>query len=200
MADRETLDVYNAKAKEYADRFGSVRADLKLVAFIEALPTGGHVLDLGCGPGFSAAEMARNGLRVTATDASTAMVELAAQHQGVDAICTTFDEIEGSELYDGVWANFSLLHAKRNNLPDHLNTLARVLKPHGLMHIGMKTGTGEARDGIGRHYIYVTPDELEGLLRDAGMAPISQATGEEPGLDGTVSPWVTILSRKSSND
>lgn len=40
----------------------------------QAVPVGGHLLDLGCGPGRDAATLASRGYRVTATDWSAAMI------------------------------------------------------------------------------------------------------------------------------
>ena len=65
------------------------------------------------------------------------------------------DEIDGEDLYDGIWANFSLLHAPRAAFPLHLMALKRAIKPGGLLHLGMKLGEGEGRDGLGRdHFVY----------------------------------------------
>ena len=192
-SDRETLAVYDKRAADYAARFtGSRNVDLE--TFIAALPTGAQVLDLGCGPGHAAAQMADAGHSVEATDASAEMVKLARSHPGVTARQASFDDITGTDLYDGIWANFALLHAPRSAMPGHLAALRRALRPGGLFHIGMKTGTGEKRDEIGRLYTYYTEDELAGLLREAGFTPFSSRTGAEPGLDGVVAPWMTIAA------
>lgn len=192
-SDRETLAVYDKRAADYAARFtGSRNVDLE--TFIAALPTGAQVLDLGCGPGHAAAQMADAGHSVEATDASAEMVKLARSHPGVTARQASFDDITGTDLYDGIWANFALLHAPRSAMPGHLAALRRALRSGGLFHIGMKTGTGEKRDEIGRLYTYYTEDELAGLLREAGFTPFSSRTGAEPGLDGVVAPWVTIAA------
>ncbi|UWR22892.1 bifunctional 2-polyprenyl-6-hydroxyphenol methylase/3-demethylubiquinol 3-O-methyltransferase UbiG [Sulfitobacter sp. S190] len=191
MSDDETLRVYAAKTDEYARIMGHADDPL-LDAFIAALPQGGTVLDLGCGPGGFAAAMARAGLRVTATDAVPEMVAMAAQHPGVDARVATFDQIEGTDLYDGIWANFSLLHAGRDALPVHLAAIARALRPGGLLHIAMKTGTGTRRDAIGRRYTYVTQDELHRLLTDAGLSVKTVTTGRDKGLDGTYADWIAL--------
>jgi len=191
--DRETLAVYDRRATDYAARFTGDR-NLDLETFIAALPTGAQVLDLGCGPGHAAAQMAHAGHSVEATDASAEMVKLARAHPGVTARLASFDDITGADLYDGIWANFALLHAPRSAMPGHLAALRRALRSGGLFHIGMKTGTGEKRDEIGRLYTYYTEDELAGLLRAAGFTPFASRTGAEPGLDGVVAPWVTIAA------
>ncbi|MDV4146216.1 class I SAM-dependent methyltransferase [Shimia sp. FJ5] len=195
MSDRETLAVYDAQAADYAALTESEARDKQLAAFIADMPQAGHVLDLGCGPGHSAAEMARHGLNVTATDASAEMVSLAAAHPGVTAHQATFDEIAGHALYDGIWANFSLLHAPRDAMPRHLAAIVRALKPGGRFHIGVKTGTGSRRDALGRLYTYYTEDELTALLADAGLSVFATNRGTSKGLDGAMAGWITLAAR-----
>lgn len=193
-ADKETLAVYAAKAADYACMMDKFANDPRLVTFIASLPTGAHVLDIGCGPGWAAAQMAEAGLKVDATDASPEMVEMADQLEGVTARVATFDEITGTDLYDGIWANFSLLHAPRRDMPCILAALRRALRPGGLFHIGVKTGTGEHRDSLGRLYTYYTADELHGYLKEAGFAPFSSHTGRDAGLSGEPADWITMAA------
>lgn len=169
-------------------------ADPQLAAFIGALPEGGSVLDLGCGPGASAAVMAAAGLKVIAFDPVPQMVILADQHEGVEAREAGFDDVSGIDLYDGIWANFSLLHAAREDMPRHLASIAEALKPGGRFHIAVKTGEGSRRDGLGRLYTYYTKDELTRLLEDAGMRVVASDEGVGTGLDGTESAWVSLAA------
>ncbi|WP_299957044.1 class I SAM-dependent methyltransferase [uncultured Roseobacter sp.] len=195
MSDDETLKVYADRAQDYAKRFtGDSKQNAHLMAFIAALPAGGHALDLGCGPGHAAARMADAGLRVTALDPVPEMVDLAAAHAGVEAQIASFDDIAGADLYDGIWANFCLLHAPREAMPRHLAALAQALKPGGRFHIGMKTGTGSKRDPIGRLYTYYTDAELSGLLEDAGLTVTERTTGREKGLDGVPADWICLAA------
>lgn len=194
MSDRETLSVYDAKAADYAAMTESEARDRQLLAFIADIPEGGNVLDLGCGPGHSAATMANAGLKVTALDASAEMVALAGAHEGVTARQATFDDLGGVALYDGIWANFSLLHAPRDAMPRHLAAIAKALKPGGRFHIALKTGTGAKRDALGRFYTYYEEDELLGLLRDAGLTPGKIRRGDTKGLDGEVAGWLSVAA------
>jgi len=193
-ADAETIAVYDAQAAKYARLTENESGTAKLLAFIAALPTAGHVLDLGCGPGHSSATMAEHGLAVTALDASREMVALAGAHQGVTARQATFDQIDGTALYDGIWANFSLLHAPRADMARHLARLHRAAKPGARLHIGLKTGTGEKRDSIGRLYTYYTKAELTRLLAEAGFTVTATDTGCDAGLDGQMADWITVTA------
>lgn len=195
MADAETIAVYDRKAAEYADLTdGAMERDPRLSAFIVAMPEGGHVLDLGCGPGTSARIMAVAGIRVDAVDASAEMVAMASRHAGVTARQAEFADIDGQDCYDGIWASFSLLHAPRAALPHHLRALHKALKPGGSFVIAVKTGTGETRDEIGRLYTYYEEDTLIRLLQDHGFTPIEITRGRDRGLSGAPADWVSVLT------
>ncbi len=194
MSDDETLAVYDAKAKEYADlKIGKSDQD-SLHGFLADLPDAAKVLDFGCGPGHFAVQMAAKGCTVDAFDGSAEMVALARQQQGVNAWQAFFDELDTEGAYDGVWANFSLLHAPRESLPAHLASIKLALKPAGIFHIGMKLGDGASRDNIGRQYTYVTESELMQLLTDAGFRPYNTLNAEGRGFSGKLEPYILVRS------
>lgn len=192
--DAQTVALYNAKATEYLEKFQTTDPNPRLLEFIDALPQGGNVLDLGCGPGNSAAVMRDRGLQVTALDASAEMAAIAKKLFDLNVTLGTFDDITGAAIYDGVWANFSLLHAPRTDMPRHLAAVHAALKPQGRFLIGLKSGTGEKRDALGRFYTYYTQDELTGLLDAAGFTIARIETGEEAGLAGPVEPWIIVTA------
>lgn len=194
MSDNKTIAVYDARVRDYANISSSSEPDADLQAFIGATTPGGHVLDLGCGPGRSAAMLRKAGFSVTATDASAEMVQFARDTFEIDAVQATFDEITGTDIYDGIWANFSLLHAAKSDMPRHLAALREALKSGGVFHIGTKVGDGEARDSIGRKYSYYQEDELHTFLTTAGFMPRTTRHGAEKGLDGTVAPFMIVLA------
>ena len=200
MSDRETLEVYAAKAEDYAEAFLAQSPDADLRRFMDALPPGGRVLDLGCGPGSATAFMLEAGFDVDPTDASREMAEVAKTRFGIDVRISTFDELAAQSEYDGVFANFSLLHAKKADLPRHLAAISRALKPSGTFHIGTKVGDGEKRDALGRFYAYYREDELTALLEEAGFDVIHRRFGAEAGLAGDVSPFMIFLARKTADE
>ena len=76
----------------------------------------------------------------------------------------------------------------------HRARIAAALKPGGRFHIGVKTGTGSARDSLGRFYTYYTEDELTGLLQDAGLTVFDRAEGTDPGLSGVPEHWICLAA------
>lgn len=195
LPDETTIAVYDARAADYAAMTERLAEQAELEAFATALPEGGRVLDLGCGPGFYAAWLAARGFEVEAVDASAEMVALAQTHPGVKARQARFDSLDAVNAYDGIWANFSLLHAPRDALSGLLARVHRALKPGGLFHIGMKLGEGEGPDKIGRFYAYYSEPELDALLEKAGFTPLERRHGHGAGLSGEADDYITILSR-----
>ena len=196
--DKDTIKAYNAQADAYCGRFDRDTPDEQLTAFITGLPLSAHVLDLGCGTGRSSALMIEAGLSVDALDATEAFVDMAREQFGIEVRHATFEDVTATDTYDGVYANFSLLHAPKVEMPGHLSRLWRALKDDGLLHVGLKTGTGEKRDKIGRFYSYYTDSEITGLLTDAGFRVDNRWFGSDKGLDGTVAPWLILHARKRS--
>ena len=197
MVDERTIAFYDTAAQRYDNLTKSGTPDADLLAFMELLPEGAEVLDLGCGPARASVHMRAAGFRPDPVDASVGMVNIANDSHDIGARLMTFDDLDAVERYDGVWANFSLLHAPRTDLPRHLAAIAAALKPAGVFHIGMKTGTGEARDAIDRKYTYVGVDELQGLLGDAGFEIIATRTGRDKGCAGTLDEFVIMQARKN---
>lgn len=199
MSDSQTISVYEARAAGYADLGISPAHAAALENFISALPLKSHILDLGCGPGQHARAMMDQGHSVDAIDATPAFVE-AAEALGVTARVATFDDITAHNAYNGIWASFSLLHAPRADVPRHIKALAHAIKPGGAFFLGMKIGTGEERDSIGRHYCYFAEAELQHMLTDVGLIITQSVTGKEAGFAGTLDPFTLIHAKAPDHE
>ena len=191
-SDVETLSVYDARADDYADMAVDAKQKTMLSEFIKAMPDNARVLDLGCGPGFAAAQMQNANLQADAFDASAVMVRLAGQHAGVNVQLKTFEQLNAEDYYHGIWASFSLLHAPKSSFPNHLTAIRRALVPGGTLHLGMKLGQGESRDRLGRFYAYYSQSELENHLEVAGFATTDFVLRESAGLSGDLMPSIMI--------
>ncbi len=197
MSDDETIDVYNKHVQRYAEMVTQDVEDPTLISFIQYIPKNGYILDLGCGPGNASAIMRDKGLGVDHVDASEEMVKLANHTYSINARKAFFADLNAIEVYDGVWANFSLLHAPIKDFPGHLQAIHKSLKPGGIFHIALKLGNGMQRDKMGRMYSFYSKEELSQHLMATGFKIIEHTTGEGTGLAGDVSAWISILSKKS---
>lgn len=195
MTDEKTIAVYDDQVEKYANLVSSEKPGAILQAFIDAVTQGGLVLDLGCGPGNSAVQMIKHGLRVDAVDASREMVSYANKNYNLNARLATFDDLVEVDKYHGIWANFSLLHAPIEDFPRYLAAIHTALFPEGIFHIGMKLGNGMHRDNIGRMYSYYTEEQLTQHLTNADFKILKKTFGEEPGLSGEIAPWMTVLCK-----
>jgi len=197
MTDARTVDVYNANVARYRALVDKLPELESVAGFVSRLPAGAVVLDLGCGVGTSASEFRRHGLNPVCVDASQEMVNAANDAFDLGAKVASFADLDDIDTYDGVWANFSLLHASKSDFPHHIEAIYRALKPEGLFFIALKTGDGEKRDTLGRFYAYYQQEELTSILNDAGFKTDHIISGASRGMEGTVEPWIGIYAHKT---
>lgn len=188
-----TIEVYDRMAADYA-RLADAHLAPGLREWLARLEPGTRVLDLGCGTGRDAALMLAAGLDVLAVDGSAAMVARAAAHPGLNIRQATFDDIPALGTFGGIWASFSLLHAPRADFPRHLADLRAACLESAQLGLGMKTGSGEGLDRLGRFYSYYSEAELRALLAAAGFAVEAAIFGADAGLAGTVDDWLVLLA------
>jgi SAM-dependent methyltransferase len=120
---RETQHAFDGVATTY-DRSNAANPllcamrDRTRDALERAVPTGGHLLDLGCGPGTDVVYFAAKGYRVTAIDWSTAMVDEARRtvkraglhdrvrifHLGIDQLDALSDTV--ADRFDAAYSSF----------------------------------------------------------------------------------------------
>ena len=193
--DIKTLQVYETQSSKYLENVTKEHPSKTLKYFAANLPQKSNVLDYGCGPGLSAEYLANLGHSVTAFDASQNMLELVPKHERIKSYQATFDTFSENEIFDGIWASFSLLHAKRRDFPHLLTSIKRALKPYGLFSIGLKLGAGEKRDKLGRRYTFVSQNELDQLLKSSGFNVFDHISGKDVGLDGVMSEWVFAYAK-----
>jgi SAM-dependent methyltransferase len=193
--DPATIAFYQERAPHWVFHSGE-RHSHQLDAFLDRLPAGAAVLELGCGGGRDAARMAECGFAVDATDAVPALVARANQAFGIGARVMAFHELEAQAAYAGVWAHASLLHAPRAALPDVLARIHRALVPGGWHFASFKLGDGEGRDLLGRLHNFPSPEWLIAAYEEAGFAIAAQETYAGPSSDGTQRDWIDLTVRK----
>src|SRR3989344_2886262 len=169
--DKATIDAYNLFAKEYEeetsafwDRFPSVFLD----TFAKLAK--GRVLNVGSGPGRDGILLQERGLDVVCLDASNAMVDLSSK-KGLKLIVGDFNKLPfGDGEFNGVWAYTSLLHISKQEVGISLLQIKRVLKPGGVLGLGLIEGDTEeyrqnSKVDAPRWFSYYSQLEIEDLLQ-----------------------------------
>lgn len=196
MSDPATLAFYDENAARYSRDF-CLEPSRYLDAFLDHLPPGASVLELGCGGGGDAARMARRDFAVDPTDASAAMVAHARADFGLEARQMQFEELDAIEAYDAVWAHACLIHVARGAFPAVLAAINRALRPSGWHFANFKLGDGEGRDPLGRLTNFPDRHWLEGAYREAGFAIVATEGYRGEGADGVVRDWYALTVRKT---
>ena len=160
------------------------------------LPPGSSVLDAGCGAGWDSERLASAGMMVTAIDASPGMVAEANRRHGVNAIQRRFDQLDYDREIDGIWANSTLQHVPRAELPEILRILGAALKPGGMFFFDVHQGRSYWRDSLDRLYCRYEKKELTDLLAAAGLEDATFQTSRGAGYDGTVSDHYLVECRR----
>ena len=182
----ETVRSYDRDAAAYVARTAavpdSVRAALEQLA--ARLGPGARVVEIGSGGGRDALLMEQLGLAVRRTDVTPAFVALLReQGHACDHLDPLVDDLTSPEgPYDAVWANASLLHVARADLPTVLGRLAEVTRPGGLLQVSLKEGDGEGWSTHGtisspRHFTYWRAAEVEAVVRASGWGDVEVRQG-----------------------
>ncbi len=128
-----SIAYYNENAEDFFNR--TVHVDLLhfYQKFLALLPKEAHILDLGCGSGRDAHYFKIQNFKITALDASEELVKLASAHIGQNVLLMKFQEIRFQSMFEGVWANASLLHVPYETLNLILKKIHASLKEGGIL-------------------------------------------------------------------
>lgn len=139
----DSIEYYNKNSFEYFEQTVSLDLAVIMEPFISLLPDGASVLDVGCGSGRDSAYLKSLGYDVTAMDGSNEMCEIASVHIGQDVLQLKFNEMDFVEVFDGVWANASLHHVSRSEMPYIMKKVIRSIKPGGVLYLALPYGSFE---------------------------------------------------------
>lgn len=190
-----TTSFYDDNAETYAAR-DRKPPTARLDAFLAALPEKARILELGCGGGQDCAYMLSKGFDVTPTDGSAELARQAEKLIGRPVKIMRFEELSAHEEFDGVWAEASLLHVPRADLPGILTLIRSALKQDGVFHASFKAGTTEGHDSFGRYYNYPSMEWLQELFDTGGWKDISINEVDGGGYDGKPTRWLHLATRK----
>lgn len=161
---------------------------------------GGSALDIGCGTGSDAMELARRGFRVTAIDLVPRAVQMARARATEAGQLGRIDHRIGSILQDDVGGPFDVLYdrgvyhyLRRIDLPGFLRVLERITKP-GTRWLSLSGNAREQTEfGPPRVHDWEIKKELSGLFDFVELRESRFAT-DDPGFAPL--SWAVLMERR----
>ncbi len=140
------VDTYDKIAGIYTKQYFDDLTDNSYIdKFLEKLPKGGKILDVGCGPGQFTKYMIDKGFQVVAIDYSNEMLTIAKQRVPAGS----FKQMDMRELgfenesFDGLLVAYSLIHIPSEDIPKTMKGFHRVLKSQGYVEIIAQKGEAD---------------------------------------------------------
>jgi len=164
-----------------------------LRAFTQAVGRGARVLEIGSGPGWDADRLEAAGIEVQRTDVTQAFIDLQAKRgKRITRLDVIDDPIPGQ--YDGILCLFVLQHIARPLIDAVLAKFSAALRPGGVLLVGLRKGSGEAREvGSSSGVYHLTlwqQSEFIDRLESAGLS-----AEQSQSFTGTDGEWLMVLAR-----
>ncbi len=154
------------------------------------------ILDFGCGPGRDLRTFTAMGHVAVGLDGAASFVEMARADSGCEVWHQDFLALElPAERFDGIFANASLFHVPRAELPRVLRELHATLKPGGVLFCSNPRGNNEEGWNGGRYGVWHDLDSWRAQVTAAGFAELEHYY-RPPGLPREQQPWLATVWRR----
>lgn len=193
-----TLGHYESRAQDYWEgtRGHDVQQNIDaLLAHIEGASP--HtILDFGCGPGRDLITLAALGHQPTGLDGAAAFADMARANSGCAVWHQDFLTLDlPPNHFDGIFANASLQHVPKTELPRVLRDLHATLKPRGVLFASIPHGDDQEGGNDARYSCFHSPESWHTQLQKAGF--IERLTYYRPvGLPRSEQRWLAGVWRK----
>jgi SAM-dependent methyltransferase len=198
-------EFYAGRLAGALDRMPADRAVLGLFCELTlAADLGARVVDVGCGTGRLEPYLAAQGLTPSGIDLSPEMIRVARRdHPGFGFDVADLRDLPfGDAALAGVVCWYSLMFLAASDRPAAFGELARVVKPGGYLVTAFKAGDSQVRragrsTGLDVEFdvYWLSPDEMERRLTDAGFTTVFWAGRRAEGQEG--SPQGYLLAQRA---
>ncbi|HEY4340244.1 MAG TPA: class I SAM-dependent methyltransferase [Steroidobacteraceae bacterium] len=193
-----TLEHYNERAAEFwtGTRDHDVKQNIEaLLRHITAAPPL-RILDFGCGPGRDLAAFRVLGHEPIGVEGSPVFAAMAREYSGCEVWEQNFLALELPPAgFHGIFANASLFHVPRQELPRVLGELHAALRPGGVLFTSNPRGSNEEGWNRGRYGVYHDLESWRAFVGAAGFAELEYYF-RPPGLPLEQQPWLATVWRR----
>jgi SAM-dependent methyltransferase len=203
--DNQTLTHYNQHAADMSAQYESADVTRLHQRLLEALPSGGRVLEVECGSGRDLAFLQAQGFDVTGLEPSEGMRAGALAghpgltgrlHPGTIPFPTGMGGLKPP--YDAVLAIAVIMHLTDPELTAWIRQLKSVIRPGGVLFLSAsydREGMDGQRDAGGRLFVERTPAQVESMMREGGLEKVRMFRSRDT-LKRTLR-WFTPIYRMS---
>lgn len=164
-SDNYNNDFYNS----YADEFDKIPFGETLTEIIpKYLRVPNHILEIGSGAGALAKWLTDKGHTVICLEPA-AKAAARAQNKGLEVVITRFQDYMTNERFDAIIAISSLIHIPREDIPNQLQQIHKMLTSGGVAIITFLIGDHEGPEdptqkGKLRFFSKFTVEKIESLV------------------------------------
>ncbi|QJR10049.1 Trans-aconitate 2-methyltransferase [Usitatibacter rugosus] len=195
----KTLEHYNARAADFWEgtRGHDVTQNINaLLRNIRGTPPF-RILDLGCGPGRDLVAFRDLGHHAIGLEGSPQFAAMAREHSGCEVWEQDFLALHlPGGHFNGIFANASLFHVPRQELPRVLGELHAALKSGGVLFASNPRGNNEEGWNRGRYGAYHDLEAWRAFMRAAAFEELEHYY-RPPGLPLEQQPWLATVWRKT---
>jgi SAM-dependent methyltransferase len=202
MSSRNVIDLYERQARAFdLARGRSLQERAWLDRFLDCVPAGGTVLDVGCGSGEPIARyLLDRGFGVVGVDGSPSMIDLCrARFPGSEWLVRDMRELDLEHRFDGILAWDSFFHLGIDDQRETLPRLAMHARPGAPLMFTSGTEEGEAIGpwlGEPLYHASLDSDEYQRLLDANSFVVRGHVTQDAECGDHTV--WLATSEPQSA--
>jgi SAM-dependent methyltransferase len=189
---------YDQHAKQYLSTTRNVDMTSHYAMFLPYIPSGGCILDAGCGSGRDSRYFLDSGYQVEAFDLSESMVQAACKYTGLPVRQLSFQDMDYEDTFDGIWANASLLHVPMDELHLVFERMAVALKEQGVLYCSFKL-QAEDFQREGRHFTCFTTDAFGRFVDELPWFSLEELVETQDLRPGRAAEhWINAILKKAS--
>ena len=193
-----TLEHYNQRADDFWEGTRGHDVGQNVAAVLQPIEGDPpfRILDFGCGPGRDLKTFAELGHIAVGLEGAASFAQMARTFSGCEVWQQDFLALLlPASYFDGVFANASLFHVPRQELPRVLRELHATLKPGGVLFSSNPRGTNEEGWNRGRYGAYHDLESWRTYLSAAGFVELSHYY-RPPGAPRDRQPWLASVWRR----
>jgi SAM-dependent methyltransferase len=193
-----TLDDYNRNAEGFREGTRDHDVSQNIQALLRHIRGSAPFtsLDFGCGPGRDLRAFNRLGHCAIGLDGAESFVAMARADSGCEVWHQDFLALDlPAGRFDGIFANASLFHVPRQELPRVLRQLHAALKPGGVLFSSNPRGGNDEGWSGNRYGAWHDYETWKALLEGAGFEALEHYY-RPAGLPREQQPWLASVWRK----